>query len=407
MSMTQSTTILWTLVVFGACTGEHLPPAIPEERSVFSLPEALQDDMGPRHAPRLPIPELITPPPSMIEVQTRFDYVSLRKAPRHRPKQRFTSVTPVNTPLMSLSHPQVIALPVQDGAQEVPRQEPTYAPSSFTPLRKPEKAERPEKIVAEANSASLMSPSRQRYGRGGVVQYPYEEGRAYLVLTAPDHPTVVTLPKGERLAVVPAMNPERFDLGYAAMGEDVTRQEAVFIRPTAPGYDATTALVTKQGHIYYLQVRSVEQAAMMGVTWQLPQEAPAPKAQEKEALAVPGLPGVDLTRLHTGYAIERTKGSPPWVPVQVFDDGQRTVIKFQESLSYTNAPAVFTVHANGEPGVVEWTPYEAAGQPDMPSYYVVGGIWPRLILRSTDAQTVTITRSPVKVPVYQPVARSK
>ena len=48
MSMTQSTTILCTLVVFGACTGEHLPPAIPEERHLRLMAESLSQRPEPR-----------------------------------------------------------------------------------------------------------------------------------------------------------------------------------------------------------------------------------------------------------------------------------------------------------------------------------------------------------------------
>jgi type IV secretion system protein VirB9 len=419
MRVTQYTAILCTALIFGCAGHEILPPAIPESRMVFTLSLGEMDDTAHRHALRLPEVEIITPPPEMLVApHDLLDYVALRKRHRHRPRVVAQAATPDVRPVPLM--PQLVTFPSPEagtisamptlpamGRRAIVIEE---SPIFATPQHaaKPEKPEKPEKVVAEANSASLLAPTRKKYGRGGLVKYPYEEGRAYLILTSPDHPTVVTLPPGERLAVVPAMNPEKFDLGYAEMGTDLTRQEAVFIRPTAPGYDATTALVTKQGHIYYLKVRSVEQAAMMGVTWTLPDEGTPVmdkgKGQPEEEAHVPGLPAFDLTRLHTGYEMKTTKGSPPWIPVSVFDDGLRTVIKFKESLSFTNAPAVFSVHANGEPGVVEFTAYEVAGQPDMPSFYVVAGIWPRLILKGTDDMQVVITRGAVQTPVYAPVA---
>ena len=103
-------------------------------------------------------------------------------------------------------------------------------------------------------------------------------------------------------------------------------------------------------------------------------------------------PVVALDRLHTDYQIAVTsKQRPPWVPIQVFDDGTRTYIRYAEDLSYTRSPAVFGVHSDHSPAIVEFTTYTA---PQGSVTYIVNGLYPQLVLRGTDNMEVTITRGP-------------
>ena len=269
MRVSQYTAAICTLFVFGCAGHDLLPPAIPEPVSVFFIAAEDLEDFLPRgDDPRRPGLRLITPPPSMLETSaSTLDYAAMRKAYRQQPRLRVAAQRTMperETDAPAVQGVQFAAFPGQGGRAfdsmptlpDVrglePRALPDYAPIRTTPLQRPQRQEKPEKVIADANAASLLSPTRQQYGRGGQVRYPYQEGSAYLVISSPDHPTVMTLPPGERLAVVPAMHPERWDLGYAEMGTDLARQEAIFIRPTAAGQEATTALVTKSGHIYYL-----------------------------------------------------------------------------------------------------------------------------------------------------------
>ena len=82
--------------------------------------------------------------------------------------------------------------------------------------------------------------------------------------------------------------------------------------------------------------------------------------------------------------VEPVTGNPPWLPLAVYDDGNKTVIRFRESLHYTNAPAVFVRHTDGSAGVMEFTPYEVSDAPEKGAYYLVQGLWPQLELRGSD-----------------------
>jgi type IV secretory pathway VirB9-like protein len=87
------------------------------------------------------------------------------------------------------------------------------------------------------------------------------------------------------------------------------------------------------------------------------------------------------------------KYRPAWFPQQVFDDGSKTIIRFREAPDFTNAPAVFTIHADHTPGIVEFTTYSNPEHPEQGLYYIVQGLWPELRLRGTDNQEVKIVRA--------------
>jgi hypothetical protein len=146
------------------------------------------------------------------------------------------------------------------------------------------------------------------------------------------------------------------------MGSDSARQEAVIVRPVAPGLEATTPLLTQSGRVFFCRLRSFQHTSMVAVTWDVPPGSARPVETGKSS-ALPAPHAVDVSRLHTAYVVEKITGNPPWLPLAVYDDGSKTVIQFRESLRYTKAPAVFGRHADGSAGVVEFKPYEV---PDAP-----------------------------------------
>ena len=104
-------------------------------------------------------------------------------------------------------------------------------------------------------------------------------------------------------------------------------------------------------------LKSVDTMSMGAVTWDMGaspirvaphDDTPTARTRPHGACAAPA---VDVSRLHTGSVIETASGKPPWMPLGVYDEGSKTVIRFKEALSYTNAPAVVVRQADGTPGV--------------------------------------------------------
>jgi type IV secretory pathway VirB9-like protein len=264
---------------------------------------------------------------------------------------------------------------------------------------RPQRRERPEAVMAQANKAALVVPERQGYfGESAMQRYLYQPGKIYLVISSPNHPTTLFLPPGERLAAAPVVDPEAWEVSAAEMPGDGHRVEAIMIRPWKPSLESTLPLLTQGGRAYFCRIRSQESLGMVAVTWELPTvqilRGELPNKPTKLQAPVMRGPVISLDRLHTGYSMEVVgKYRPAWMPQSVLDDGSKTVIRFREPLGFTNAPGVFTVHSDNTPGIVEFTTYSNPEHPEQGLYYIVQGLWPELRLRGTDNQEVKIVRS--------------
>jgi type IV secretion system protein TrbG len=253
--------------------------------------------------------------------------------------------------------------------------------------------------MREANTAALVTPQRVGYfGDSAIQRYIYQPGKVYLVISSPSHPTTLFLPPGERLAAAPVVDPEAWEVSATEMVGEGTRVEALMLRPFKSGLESTLPLLTQGGRAYFCRVRSQEALGMVAVAWELPTvHVLTDELHEKKVkLKAPAMqaPVIGLDRLHTGYTIE-VVGTyrPAWVPQSVLDDGSKTLIRFREPLGFTNAPAVFTMHADKTPGIIEFTTYSNPEHPEQGLYYIVQGLWPELRLRGTDNQEVKIVRS--------------
>jgi len=349
--------LLAVLLLAGCTLQQPLPPALPEEPVVF------------------------TPPPPPLAVQ---DQKPVEPLPEQRVLDVPVSAVPVITPTRD----------------------------ELAPVKKPGVKERPEKVIKEANAQALVTPTTAGYrdGRSVVQRYPYVPGQMYEIYSAPKHPTTIVFPPGEYLAIGPDIDDQNaWDVAEGEMGEGPTYQQFVKIRPVVAGLDHTTSFMMQSGLIIPCRLRSFPQTSMVVVTWDMPRRpvallgkplprTPAFRERKQEEDATPK---VDPARLHTAYSITATQGNPPWVPLAVYDDGTKTVIKFKESLGHTQAPAPFAIDAEGKLNLVQFIPYQVPGEPAKGTYYILQGLWPKLELRGDGGQIVTIVRQTGQLAPYQ------
>ncbi len=366
------------VLLAGCMAGKELPPALPDESRIIVDERAYSSYVIPPEA-TVPTTGNVQAPPAPAQTAPPEAHGTP------------TAVPPSPLPIP----PRVPTLP--DGLQITQFR----TAGDLSPKRKGN-----TQIVEEVNAQSRMSPNQGGYAKGNtaIFQYPYIEGKTYDIYTAPTHPTTILLPRGERLASSPAMNPEQWDLGTAEIGDGEYRQEAIIIRPVASNLAATTPLLLQSGRILFCHLTSYKDTAMTAVTWNMPRMAI--KDNEGKTAQVPApikAPKIDISRLHTAYKIETTSGAPAWVPQSVYDDGVKTIVKFEESLQHTVAPGVFVIHTDGRPGVAEFTPYEVPGDPQAGAYYIINGLWPRLELRGADKTVVVLTRLQTKEHAYREV----
>lgn len=287
----------------------------------------------------------------------------------------------------------------------------TPTKDELMPPKKP-RNENPEKAVTAAYTKSILSPSTEGYrgGTSSMQHYPYIPGMIYDIYSAPNHPTSLIFPKGEWLAGPPDIDSHYWDVGKQEMGEGDRRQEIITIKPIVAGLDYTAHFFTQSGLMFFCRLRSFAKTSMVSVTWDVPQRlsVSSPRQVGQGSLfpkrQAPDVPVVDPSRLHTAYTIEVSKGRPPWVPLAVYDDGTKTVIKFKDNLGFTAAPAPFAMDSEGKIHLVQFTPYSVPGEPDKGTYYSVQGLWPLLELRGDGGMVVTIKRQTGQPKPYAPTS---
>jgi len=408
MSWTRTTRLFLLPLLCTSCVigGEHYPPALPEERQLVAA-DTIPDAVKPSGAERVPLSDVsgVTVPQEDLmrdSPSAARSYTDLKRQQRQRPRMPVlperllhrVAYAPTDTPTLADSP---ASLP--------PASE--WQPSPLPRRLKAEKAEDPATVLRQANAASLVKP-RAQWIRGGIIQYPFEQGRTYLVVTSQDNPATIFLPPGQKMSAPLMLDKEQIECLYPEPDIKPYR-ESIVCMAKAEKAVATTPLIMRSGVKLWLKFETIDGLGVRGVTWSIPRETYELLQAEYEesgepqstATTAPGMPQIDYTRLHEGYKIEATKGSPPWVPERVFDDGVRTFIKFREALKFGNTPAVFTLHTDGTYGVVDWMAYEDPHRVDQPSWYVVPHIWPRLLLKGADQMEVTITRGPTRRAISQ------
>ncbi len=216
--MQARTAVLVATLALSACAAPHDPPALPD--AARFVPPAVT-------LPTAPAPDEALLAPVRDTLKT--------------------------APLVTLPPPEAVHIPQED-------KRPAGKGRPQGPLR--------TDPVTAAEQGSLLTPSRGGYAEttSAVLRYPYRLGAVYVITTSPNHPTTLLLPPGLRLASPPSLDPDAWDVGFAEMGDGAERQEAIILRPTTAGLEATTPLLTKSGHLLLCRLKSQEKAAVLAVT---------------------------------------------------------------------------------------------------------------------------------------------
>ncbi len=249
--------------------------------------------------------------------------------------------------------------------------------------------------VETANAVALVKPSRQHaLTQGGLFRYKILPGvrQIFQVEVAMHSPSFLELPTGERLAIGMALDETAWAAAREYVGEGPNREEIIAIYAHSIPQEASTTLYFKSGLKIPLKLVATDTTNPMTVSWDIPR---APKGLPEIPVAERP-PKIDLARIHSGYTIASTgKYPPPWLPVEVFDDGARTFIRFAEPLTHLRGPAVFGLNQKGKVELVQSHMF-VRGQDAM---LVVQGIRPAYELQDSAAMKVTITRTAPAVAV--------
>lgn len=242
-------------------------------------------------------------------------------------------------------------------------------------------------VIRSANRKATSTPDPDGY-MNAIMTYDYSNGALYQVFTAPMRLTDVQLQPGEQILGKPAAGDSvRWILARGTSSTGAGSQQHLYIKPTRPDLDTTVAINTDR-RSYLLELHSYEDTYMPAVAWRYPQDElaqlEATGAQEAARAQATTASNVNVDALNFAYTIVVTNGRPPWKPTQVFDDGNKTYIRFPPSVM--ELPVLFVVSSTNETQLVN---YRAKN-----SFFVVDRLFDEAELRlgQKDQEIVRIVR---------------
>jgi P-type conjugative transfer protein TrbG len=242
-----------------------------------------------------------------------------------------------------------LSLPADDHAR------PLNVPPPWTPARGgkkgDEEAKDPTDRIEIANDVARVQPRRAGY-YNAVQVFPYSPGALYQVYASPGQITDIALEPGEQLTgagPLAAGDTVRWIVGDTESGNGETRRVHIMVKPTRPAIE-TNLVVNTDRRTYLIELRSRQRLYMPSVAWFYPED----RSSRSRALPpVPIIPEVDQRRYR--YVIEGD--SPPWRPVNAYDDGRKVYIEFSPGIAQGEMPPLFVIGHDGKPELVNYRVY--------------------------------------------------
>ena len=251
--------------------------------------------------------------------------------------------------------------------------EPLPLPGQLKPLAAPAPtpAVDPGRQVLAAGQAARVQPAKDGF-INAVQVWPFSPGALYQLYAAPEKVTDIALQPGEKLNSVSAGDTLRWVIGDATSGSGTSLQVHVLVKPTRSDL-RTNLLIFTDRRLYELEMTAGPAAWMASLAWSYPQDGLL-ALQRKQAdiqAATPVSDGLRLERLAFRYAI--SGDSPPWRPLNTFDDGEKVYIQFPAGIAQADLPPLFVIGAKGDAEIVNYRVRSP--------YYVVDGLFGAAELR--------------------------
>ncbi|KYH01541.1 P-type conjugative transfer protein TrbG [Bradyrhizobium sp. DOA1] len=252
-----------------------------------------------------------------------------------------------------ISYDDDIAPPPDLPALADDRPKPLHVPPVWTPGRGGKKLEAKEPIerIESANDAARVEPRKDGYFNA-VQVFSYSPGALYQIYAAPGQITDIALEPGEQLigsGPVAAGDTVRWVVGDTESGSSDERRVHIMVKPTRPAI-ATNLVVNTDRRTYLIELRSREKPYMPSVAWFYPKARTAPG---QAMAATPYIP--DPAERRHRYTI--SGDSPPWRPVNAYDDGRKVYVEFSAGITQGEMPPLFVIGPDGKTEIVNYRVY--------------------------------------------------
>ncbi len=342
-----------TAVSLPAPPPSTLPPSLAATLAQALTPPtsdetSLAGDAGaPAAPPALPV-EMPPPGPRPISAETQRRAAALRAVMEaQRPIEASASASGADSEALAAVAPNRASA----GAPELVTKWPSDAPS---------RPERPRRDPPPPADPLPQPPERASAAIRPLTTYTYEDKALFAVATAPMRVTDLALERGETLVSQPTAGDAARWVISVVQGQAQTH---VFVKPLRPGLRTNLTLTTDR-RSYFLELSCRDDGTYMaGVAWHYPVDE---SARRREALAraererQSETAVSDLQALRFDYRIEVAEGQPAWKPTQVFDDGDKTFIRFPRPMTATSAP-VLLIRRSGTTRDAKYVNYRIKG----------------------------------------------
>jgi P-type conjugative transfer protein TrbG len=232
---------------------------------------------------------------------------------------------------------------------------PLRVPPTWTPARGGKKGEGeakdPTNRIEIANDVARVQPRRAGYFNA-VQVFPYSVGALYQIYASPGQITDIALEPGEQLTgsgPLAVGDTVRWVIGDTESGSGETRRTHIMVKPTRPAIE-TNLVVNTDRRTYLIELRSHEKPYMPSVAWFYPEDR---SHRAKTLPPTPFIPQMD--QRHYRYVIEGD--SPPWRPLNAYDDGRKVYIEFSPGIGQGEMPPLFVIGDDGKPELVNYRVY--------------------------------------------------
>jgi type IV secretion system protein VirB9 len=244
------------------------------------------------------------------------------------------------------------------------KQKTTVVPSSGKPITlKPsdtKKIATGDDAVKQANAASIQKPVSGDYVNA-IMYFGYQPGLLYQIYCAPLHITDIEFQAGEEIVSASGGDTSRWSISETTSGDGAQKQAHLLVKPRASNIN-NVVVVTTNKRSYHLLLKSSDTTYMPIVAWHYPDDGLIINHPLSSNTLNQGKNDLSqLNKLDFNYIANVSSGrTPDWMPTMIFNDGQKTYIRFAST--FANAPTLFISSGESE-RVVN---YRVAGD-----YYIV------------------------------------
>jgi type IV secretion system protein TrbG len=232
----------------------------------------------------------------------------------------------------------------------------------------------------------------------GFEQFAYGTDNQPVVAASVFELTVISLEEGENVTNVSSGDPTRWSYSIAYSGASKNRQAHIMVKPSQENI-STDLVITTDRRLYTIKlVSATDGKYIRDVRFWYPQDMrnywndynskQEQKLAEEQRDGSSAYPNLNVNNLNFSYNLSHSGWhTPGWMPIQIFDDGTHTYIRFPPNISSRDMPALFIQNGKQQ---------ELVNYRSKPPYFVVDKIFEQAVLITgvgSDQVKVVITRT--------------